>query len=215
MESLRIMKSTISQHQFINASAGTGKTYTIMEIIIGIIEAEVARTKETNPDILNRMLILTYTEKATGELKKRLRDKFIEKIKIQKGFKLKNNSDLNTKPELNQLTDYNKLLQNLDQVNISTIHGFCNMVLREYELETFTHESSTLLPAREKIKEALYEIQHNEWNQGKIVGEDLQFLLETSHYFEKKEELLIPAIEKYLSGREYQADWKEFLIISR
>jgi ATP-dependent exoDNAse (exonuclease V) beta subunit len=89
MESLRIMKSTISQHQFINASAGTGKTYTIMEIIIGIIEAEVARTKETNPDILNRMLILTYTEKATGELKKRLRDKFIEKIKIQKGFKFK------------------------------------------------------------------------------------------------------------------------------
>jgi exodeoxyribonuclease V beta subunit len=211
MESLRIMKSTISQHQFINASAGTGKTYTIMEIIIGIIEAEVARTKETNPDILNRMLILTYTEKATGELKKRLRDKFIEKIKNQKGFKLKNNSDLNTNPEQNQLTDYNKLLQNLDQVNISTIHGFCNMVLREYELETLTHESSTLLPAREKIKEALYELQHNEWNQGKIVGEDLQFLLETSHYFEKKEELLIPAIEKYLSGREYQPDWKEFL----
>ncbi|EMM83641.1 AAA protein [Leptospira interrogans str. 2006001854] len=50
---------------FIEASAGTGKTYTIMEIVIDLIlEHKIP---------LTQILILTYTEKAAGELKERLR----------------------------------------------------------------------------------------------------------------------------------------------
>lgn len=50
---------------FIEASAGTGKTYTIMEVVGDLIlEHKIP---------LTQILILTYTEKAAGELKERLR----------------------------------------------------------------------------------------------------------------------------------------------
>lgn len=50
---------------FIEASAGTGKTYTIMEIVKDLIGEHGIP--------LTQILILTYTEKAAGELKERLR----------------------------------------------------------------------------------------------------------------------------------------------
>ncbi|MGN1164695.1 MAG: UvrD-helicase domain-containing protein, partial [Candidatus Ornithospirochaeta sp.] len=55
---------------FYHASAGTGKTYTIVE--------RVGEFLSSTP--LDKILIVTYTEKATGELKNRIRDR-IEGLK--------------------------------------------------------------------------------------------------------------------------------------
>ena len=55
----------------IEASAGTGKTYNIVEIVDKYVN-------EYNID-LNEILIVTYTEKAAGELKNRIRDKLKNK----------------------------------------------------------------------------------------------------------------------------------------
>lgn len=51
---------------FIEASAGTGKTYTIQLMVAKMIN-------EGTP--LKKILIVTYTEKAAGELKDRIRKK--------------------------------------------------------------------------------------------------------------------------------------------
>ena len=60
----------------IEASAGTGKTFNIVEIVKKIIDEEIKQDKtKTVDDVLNKILIVTYTEKAAGELKSRLRSK--------------------------------------------------------------------------------------------------------------------------------------------
>ena len=49
---------------YIEASAGTGKTYTITGIIQKLVDAKVE---------LEKILVVTYTEKAAGELRDRIR----------------------------------------------------------------------------------------------------------------------------------------------
>ena len=61
-----------SENLFIAASAGTGKTYTIQQVV-GKLVAQGMN--------LNQILIVTYTEKAAGELKDRIRKKIEEEFK--------------------------------------------------------------------------------------------------------------------------------------
>ena len=55
-----------NKNYVLEASAGTGKTYSIVEMIKRIIADD--------PSIFEKLLVVTYTEKATGELKNRIRD---------------------------------------------------------------------------------------------------------------------------------------------
>ncbi|EMJ96355.1 UvrD-helicase domain-containing protein [Leptospira alstonii] len=153
---------------FIEASAGTGKTYTIMEIVGDLIlEHKIP---------LTRILILTYTEKAAGELKERLRKKLIA-------------------------SDLTKEARELDQVTISTIHGFCNMILQEYPVETETPSDWILTDSKERLNEALYRLQHEEWNSW-ADPKELETFLSASEYISKKENILV-AGSKLLSGKKY------------
>ena len=58
-------KYKIDSHYVIEASAGTGKTYNIIEIVKKIVRNDFDRIK--------KILIVTYTEKAAGELKDRIK----------------------------------------------------------------------------------------------------------------------------------------------
>lgn len=60
---------------FIEASAGTGKTYTIQLMVSKLIS-------QGTP--LKKILIVTYTEKAAGELKDRIRKKINEVLEFKK-----------------------------------------------------------------------------------------------------------------------------------
>lgn len=80
----------------VEASAGTGKTYNIVEIVKNLID-------DLKMD-LNRILIVTYTDKAAGELKDRIRN-------------MVNSSDVD-----------------VDNAPIYTIHSFCKNVIKEFGL---------------------------------------------------------------------------------
>lgn len=86
----------------IEASAGTGKTYSITKIVTNLVNKGID---------VRKILIVTYTEKATGELKDRIRKE------------LQNNDEIKKHP------DY------LDNLNIFTIHSFCQNMIREFGLE--------------------------------------------------------------------------------
>ncbi|MBF3376372.1 UvrD-helicase domain-containing protein [Leptospira borgpetersenii] len=154
---------------FIEASAGTGKTYTIMEIVKDLIGEHGIP--------LTQILILTYTEKAAGELKERLKKKLIA-------------------------SDLTKEARELDQVTISTIHGFCNMILQEYPVETETPSKWILTDSKERLNSALYKLQHEEWSSWVNHPEELETFLSLSGYISKKENILI-AGSKLLSGKKY------------
>lgn len=129
--------------KFIEASAGTGKTYLIMEMLGDIMKHDVENNIQENR-ILNT-LILTFTEKAAGELKARLKAKILEL------------SDNGNKP------GFYRYLRDLDQVTISTIHGFCNMVLKEYPIETQNNPNVRLVSADEIINKNFYLLKRNHW----------------------------------------------------
>ncbi|BDA78371.1 exodeoxyribonuclease V subunit beta [Leptospira kobayashii] len=163
------------QHSFIEASAGSGKTYTIMEIVSDLIQFHHIP--------LSKILILTYTEKAAGELKERLRKKLVQE-------KLTNE------------------LRDLDSTTISTIHGFCNMVLGEYPIETETFDHFKITDVKSKAKLLLYDLQHNLWN-GLIEKEKLAKLLSESNFFKSVDKILF-SVEKLLSGKSYPYKMEEW-----
>src|SRR5688572_25004248 len=66
------MKLDLSRHNLIEASAGTGKTYTIEQLVVRLLV-------ENNIDLEN-ILVVTFTEKATGELKTRLRQRLEQSL---------------------------------------------------------------------------------------------------------------------------------------
>lgn len=103
----------LDRHAVIEASAGTGKTYTIENIVLRLIRLKVD---------LDKILVVTFTEKATGELKERIRGKLIDRL-AEKSI---------TRDEKNILTDS---LETFDNIHIFTIHGFCHRVLRQYAFE--------------------------------------------------------------------------------
>src|SRR6266849_3508868 len=91
----------LSQHAVVEASAGTGKTYTIENLVLRLL------IEESVP--LEQILIVTFTEKATGDLKTRLRST------LERALKKDDEHAAVLKPAVDHF----------DQAPIFTIHGFC------------------------------------------------------------------------------------------
>jgi len=116
----------------IEASAGTGKTYAIAGLFLRLVLEE-----QLNSD---QILVVTFTQAATQELKDRIRNNLLRaKSAFSKGS---SNDDL-----INRLVKKHKnpalavqLIQNtlidFDNAAIFTIHGFCHRVLNEHAFET-------------------------------------------------------------------------------
>ena len=101
----------------IEASAGTGKTYSISNL--------VARWISEGRFTLSSLLILTFTEAATSELKERIRAELTAR---KDRFGAEPGSG-------EQLRRVKSALAEFDQVSIHTIHGFCSRILKEYPYE--------------------------------------------------------------------------------
>ena len=86
---------------FVSAGAGTGKTTVIVERFCRAV-------CERGLDV-DSILVITYTKRAAGELRTRIRARLVE-------------------------LGRNDLARELDGAWISTIHGFCNRVLKTYPL---------------------------------------------------------------------------------
>ncbi|MGN0846332.1 MAG: UvrD-helicase domain-containing protein [Kiritimatiellia bacterium] len=94
-------KIDYARDAIIEASAGTGKTYALQSIVLKLLaEGEV--------ESVQNLLLVTYTEKAAGELKDRIR-----------GI----------------LAEAECLTSDFDEMTICTIHSFCRQLLTEYAFE--------------------------------------------------------------------------------
>ncbi|HEV3139940.1 MAG TPA: UvrD-helicase domain-containing protein, partial [Vicinamibacterales bacterium] len=93
----------------VEAAAGTGKTTELVNRILSVLSTGRARIDE--------IVAVTFTEKAAGELKLRLREKLEE-------VRAKTPSDL-----------LDRALAKLEEAHVNTIHGFCADLLRERPVE--------------------------------------------------------------------------------
>ncbi len=98
---------------FVEAAAGTGKTTALVGRIVGLVKTGAGR--------LEQIVAVTFTEKAAGEMKLRLRSE-IEKERAQA-----------TNLERDRLDQALKELELAD--DIGTIHGFCGDILHERPIE--------------------------------------------------------------------------------
>ncbi|MBF0239784.1 MAG: UvrD-helicase domain-containing protein [SAR324 cluster bacterium] len=121
----------LEQHNVIEASAGTGKTFTIEELVMELIlEKNIS---------LRSILMVTYTEKATNELRERIRTRLTIMLETAEGLRPPPNNVSDSDPfwEIDTLRKGRlaQALLDFDSVPIYTIHGFCNRILREFAFE--------------------------------------------------------------------------------
>ena len=109
---LRIIRST-GRSTLVEASAGTGKTHILIEVILHRV------LESTTPLSLARTAALTFTEKAAGEMKIRLR-------RALEGIASSGDSRASRAEEA---------LRELDRGEVTTIHSFCLALLRERPFE--------------------------------------------------------------------------------
>lgn len=92
----------------VSAAAGSGKTAVLVQRVIERI------TDKVNPVDADRLLVVTYTRAAAAEMKERINTGLTELI---------------NKEPFNSALRRQKLL--LEKSNISTIHSFCNEIIKE------------------------------------------------------------------------------------
>ncbi len=146
----------LSRHAVVEASAGTGKTYTIENLVLRLL------TEEDVP--LEQILLVTFTEKATGDLKTRLR------IALERAAQ---RSD-------DDAARYATALSQFDQAPVFTIHGFCQRLAQEYALEQGQDFRLGLADDPDLLRMLLREIQRKDWR--KHFGPRLRAVLETANY---------------------------------
>ncbi|MGM0680713.1 MAG: exodeoxyribonuclease V subunit beta [Thermodesulfobacteriota bacterium] len=129
-----ILKIPLSGFHLLDASAGTGKTYTLSGLFLRLILEKGLEAGE--------ILVVTYTRAATGDLRTRIRARLAECLAVLQGGSSED-------PFIIQLiatvADRQKAeaglyeaLVNFDEAAIFTIHGFCQRILQENSLETGT-----------------------------------------------------------------------------
>ncbi|MGD0820285.1 MAG: UvrD-helicase domain-containing protein [Desulfomonilia bacterium] len=129
---LDLMALDLSGTHLIEASAGTGKTYTIASLFLRLL------LEQRMP--VEAILVVTYTVPATDELKTRIRDKLRQ---ARDAFVHGASDDPNTTRLLEKVGNrvqalgiLDDALARFDETAISTIHGFCQRMLKELAFET-------------------------------------------------------------------------------
>lgn len=139
--------------RLIEASAGTGKTYTIAALYIRLIlqhgiDTQTAFTRALLPP---EILVVTFTDAATQELRDRIRAKLVEAAQVFR--------EEQSEPDalLQQLRDdypqehwaacaqrLDQAAQWMDEAAISTIHAWCQRMLREHAFDSGSLFTQTL-----------------------------------------------------------------------
>lgn len=133
---------TMATPQLVEASAGTGKTYNIQNVYLRLILHHQLTTQQ--------ILVVTFTNAATQELRERLRKALLEcsycidsppsaapgaeEDRAREAIALANpNADAHVNRELKRRLQI--ALMDFDSAAIFTIHGFCKRVLERYAFE--------------------------------------------------------------------------------
>ncbi|PJE79377.1 RecBCD enzyme subunit RecB [invertebrate metagenome] len=133
--------------QLIEASAGTGKTYTIANLYLRMLLGH--RKDKAKPLTVDQILVVTFTEAATAELRDRIRQRSHE---TRLAFLENHSNDEFISILLSDIQNHEyaaQLLLNaerqMDEAAIFTIHGFCQRMLKQHAFESGILFSSELV----------------------------------------------------------------------
>ncbi len=107
------IRTSLGESLLVEASAGTGKTTELVARIVSVL-ASGATT-------IDHIVAVTFTNKAAGELKLRLRQE-LDRAR-------------DTAASTAERTNIENALEHLEEASIGTIHSFCAQILRERPVE--------------------------------------------------------------------------------
>src|SRR5436190_5181789 len=136
----------------VEAAAGTGKTTELVNRILRVISTGRAEVRQ--------IVAVTFTEKAAGELKLRLREA-LERERT--GTRRDSNGTL-VAPDVKRRLD--EALARLEEAHVSTIHGFCAELLRERPVEARVDPLFAVLT--ETQSERLFDEAFSAWIQEQL-----------------------------------------------
>lgn len=154
-DELNLLTLPLTGRSLIEASAGTGKTYSLafiyLRFLLGIGENSYPR-----PLSIEDILVVTFTKAATEELRYRIRQNIHElRLACINGY----HADHDYQQLFDRIDDKPSALkrllyaeQNMDEAAIFTIHGFCQRMLSTYAFESGILFNQTLV----KDESALY-----------------------------------------------------------
>jgi ATP-dependent exoDNAse (exonuclease V) beta subunit len=105
----------------VEAGAGTGKTTVLVDRLLALIRAGTA---------IPRIVAITFTEKAAGELKVRLREKLERAARDSEKAVTAGDDSM-----VSEAVTLAEALHQIDRASVSTIHGFCSTLLKERPVE--------------------------------------------------------------------------------
>jgi len=147
----------LSRHGVIEAHAGTGKTYTIVKMVLNMLEQIADEDGELVH--LRNILLVTYTEKAAGELKERIQKGIAERISE---IRADDNINNNTKNET-LIAHLENCLNNMHEALIGTIHAVCLRLLQTWPFETGVHFNTQLSDDGDIADAQLRESMRTDW----------------------------------------------------
>lgn len=196
MERLDPLYVPLRGFNLIEASAGTGKTYTITALYLRlVVEAAIP---------VNRILVVTYTNAATKELRDRIRNRLAQvrsaflRGRAAEGDELAERLlDLLAAERDLALRRLTNAVRGFDEAAIHTIHSFCKRVLGDNAFESgLSFETELLADTHELLQEIVDDFWRREFYPAAPLA--VKYFLEAGYTPEK----LLAQIEPHL-GKPY------------
>jgi len=173
----------------IEAAAGTGKTMALVNRIVSVIGSGRGE--------LARIVAVTFTEKAAGELKLRLRGE-IERAR--------HNTELLSEAR----SRFDEALKQLEEARIGTIHSFCADLLRERPVEARVDPMFEVAP--EDVAGEMFDAAFERWFERVLdnPGEGMRRLLRRRDLSERTGPRAIArrAALELLNWRDFDSPWR-------
>lgn len=131
MRILNPLTLPLNQNALIEASAGTGKTYTIttlyLRALLGLVDDEAVLA----PKSIEQILVVTFTEAATQEIRDRVRKKLIEAQHVLLATEFKQYTDIAAELDQQQLSQHPLTISIEQQFDLNTV-GLLNTFVGRY-----------------------------------------------------------------------------------
>jgi len=144
VEARRIIRESLNESLIVEASAGTGKTTELVARIVQVLGKGLTT--------VDKIVAVTFTHKAAGELKIRLR---------QELDKARSATTIHSEREFLE-----KALKELEEAAIGTIHGFCAQILRSRPVEARVDPAFEEMTEQESNR--IFERAFDQWFQRRL-----------------------------------------------
>jgi ATP-dependent helicase/nuclease subunit A len=138
------IRNSLAESLLVEASAGTGKTTELVARIVSVL-ANGATT-------IDHIVAVTFTNKAAGELKLRLRQE-LDRAR-------------ETTATARERLNIENALEHLEEASVGTIHSFCAQILRERPVEAIVDPAFEELSEQQAVR--IYERAFRAWIQKKL-----------------------------------------------